>query len=267
MASKRNALSFLIDHGVDPDLLIGFHFHPTYEEGIRIVNIKNAECYCFTKLEPLGKIKANRILGDVSRGYYWKNIKPESVRDDDNNVIGWVTKLVLHRDKNTPTEWHILEYRDRKTADAGRWVLCQIYKREKNNDSASPIFFDPCIDNATLPHVESDVEAGQFSSSTSQVSSMWAIGASGDMNQGQHDEMSQCSYTQPACFSNAETNPDLTGGHMNQDQIHGVGQSWYTPQDGMVYNSQQLPSSPNSIVDFDMGFVDDEFINQDGPKF
>ncbi|RWR73350.1 hypothetical protein CKAN_00162300 [Cinnamomum micranthum f. kanehirae] len=158
MASRRNAFSSMIDHRLNPDLFIGFHFLPTYEDGIRIVNNKNAgrelppifneyrrlfqcqpkqleECYCFTDVAVIGN-KVNRALGEDSR-YYWKNINKEFVKDDNNTVIGCVTKLVLHKDKNTPTEWHILEYRDRKTADAGRWVLCQIYKREKNNDNVT----------------------------------------------------------------------------------------------------------------------------------
>ena len=147
--------------------------------------------------------------------------------------------------------------------DAGRWVLCQLYKGEKNNDSGSSGRFDPYIDNTTVPEpVASDIGAGQIYPSTSQFSSMWASGARGDINQVQYYEMGQSSNTQPNWFSNAATNPDLAGGHMNQDQIPGVDQSCYTPQAGMVYNSQQFTSNNTySICGIDM--YPNHYINLD----
>ncbi|KAJ8644576.1 hypothetical protein MRB53_006324 [Persea americana] len=151
--------------------------------------------------------------------------------------------------------------------DAGRWVLCQLYKGEKNNDSASSGRFDPYIDNTTVPEpVASDIGAGQIYPSTSQFSSMWASGARGDINQVQYYEMGQSSNTQPNWFSNAATNPDLAGGHMNQDQIPGVDQSCYTPQAGMVYNSQQFPFSSNSNDGFYMDSWN-ETIYQPWPEY
>lgn len=123
--------------------------------------------------------------------------------------------------------------------DAGRWVLCQIYKSEKNNDSGSPCFFDPYIGNTTVPHVASDVGTGQISSSTS----MWPRGAGEDMNQGHHYEKGQGSNTQP----DRPYPHQPTGEHMNQYQIHGEVLYWDTPQDSMVYNPEPFTSNTYTI--------------------